>query len=515
MAVSRLQLPVGRPQGLRRFGIAALAVAGITGIRLLLEPILTNHLAFTTFFIAVYLSSLFGGLGPGLFATALSAVAGAYFIAGHQFSFVIGNLGDIVQLVLFVIVATAISVSNDRMRVAHSRLRGAAAELQHRNLVMNMALTAGMSGSWELDLATGRLLWDEASERLYGLALELLPTSQAFFALIHPDDVDRVRADVDDCRNERISSFRHEFRLMLPQGVRYMEGRGQVDYDATGKAVRLIGITTDITDRKRAEEERARLETQLREARHLESVGRLAGGVAHDFNNLLTVINGYAESLIDQLNSQDALSASATRIRKAGRRAAELVGQLLAFSQRQMIRPRTLDLNEIIVESQAELRQVLGTEREVVLALEPHLGHAVADPERIHQIMVDLAVNALEAMPNGGRVEIKTGNFDLGAEEAPVDAEPGPYVRMTVTDTGMGMTQEDLQHIFEPFFNAKKLRGVGAGIGLAAVYGIVRQSKGWIDVRSELGKGTSFRIHLPRADGAVTDESEHHVRTEH
>src|SRR5262249_34154397 len=142
-------------------------------------------------------------------------------------------------------------------------------------------------------------------------------------------------------------------------------------------------------------------------------------------------------------------------------------------------------------------------------------GHAVADPERIHQILVDLAVNALEAMPNGGRVEIKTGNFDLGAEEAPVDAEPGPYVRMTVTDTGMGMTQEDLQHIFEPFFNAKKLRGVGAGIGLAAVYGIVRQSKGWIDVRSELGKGTSFRIHLPRADGAVTDESEHHVRTEH
>jgi PAS domain S-box-containing protein len=488
-------------RAVRRFGFAVLAVAGATGLRLLLDPILLNHVPFITFFFAVYLASLFGGLGAGLFATVLSAAAGAYFIAEPRFSLYLSNSGDVLQLALFLMVGSAISVSNDRVRAAHSSLKQAAAQLEHRNLVMNMALTAALSGSWELDLRTGRLVWDEASNRLYGLGAEYVASLRTFYSLIHPDDVDRVRQDIDNCRNRRISGFQNEYRMMLPKGVRYIEGRAQVDYDGFGRPLRVVGIASDVTEKRLAEGEQERLEVQLRDARHLESVGRSAGGVAHDFNNLLTVINGYSETLSDHLGLQDPLRSCALQIRKAGSRAADLVGQLLAFSQKQIIRPRAMDLNEFLCETEGTLRWALGNRDELVLNLGPNVGPVVADPAQVQRVLADLIAHAREAMPDGGRVEIATTNCDLASGEAGlVDAEPGPYVRMTITDSGAGIAPERLQHIFEPFFQARKRRGVGTGIGLATVYGIVRQSRGWIDVRSELGRGTSFRVYLPRVD---------------
>ena len=352
--------PAERFREFQRYGFAIFAVALATAVRLALDRILLNHIPFITFFIAVYLASLWGGLGPGIFATVLSAAAGAYFVTEPRFSLYIKDFGDLLQLALFLVVAGAISVSNHLVRRGHMRLKTAADELEHQNLVMRMALTAGMSGAWELNFETGRMSWDEATDRLFGLGPEFVPTAQTFYSLIHPDDVDYIRTAVSNCRTNRISGFRTEFRMMLPKGVRYMDSRSKVDYDRTGRPIRLIGITSDITDRKYAEEERLKLEKQLREARHLESVGRLAGGVAHDFNNLLTVINGYAETLAQQLSLKDPMRTYAVQISKAGFRAADLVGQLLAFSQKQLIHPRPLDLNAFLREVEPVLQQLLG-----------------------------------------------------------------------------------------------------------------------------------------------------------
>jgi PAS domain S-box-containing protein len=470
-------------------------------MRFALDPILFHHVPFITFFIAVYVASLLGGMGAGLTATALSAVAGAYFIAEPRFKIYIGDFGDVLQLALFVVFGVIITVSNHRLRAATARLRAAATELESRNRVMNMALTAAMSGSWELNLQTGRLSWDEASDRLYGLAPDFVPSLPAFYSLIHPEDVDCVTTDIERCRNQQIAGFHHAFRVILPDGVRFMESRAQVDRDPAGRPARLIGITSDVTERRRAEEERSKLEATLREARQLESVGRLAGGVAHDFNNLLAVINGYAALLAERLSDRDPLKTYTDRIVNAGARAAEVVGQLLAFSQKQAIRPVLLDLNQLIREAEAALRQLLGKRCELLLALAPSLGSVLADPGQIRQVLSDLIINASEAMPDGGFVEIATANFDLEPTAGgPENPDPGPYVLVTVTDTGMGMTPEHRSRIFEPFFTVKKLRGVGAGLGLATVHGMVRQNRGWIDVQSEEGQGSCFHIYLPRVD---------------
>jgi PAS domain S-box-containing protein len=501
-------------RGTKQLVAPLLMVGAATAVRLALDPILFNHVPFITFFLAVYAASLLGGIAPGLIATALSAVAGAYFIAEPRLRIYISSLGDVLQLVLFLIVGVAMSVSNHRVRTGNARLKAALAELEHRNRVTNMALKASMSGSWELNLETGQLSWDEASDQLYGLDSGPAPSLEAFYSLIHPADVDRIHAVIDNCQTGQISDFQNGFRAIVRERIRYMESRGQVTCDTAGRPTRLIGITSDITERKLAEEERAILEAKLIELRHLESLGRLAGGVAHDFNNLLTVINGYAELLSARLNLPDPIKNLVMEISNAGRRAADLVSQLVTFGQKQKIRPRALDLNELIREAEVSLRQLLGKKSQLVLKLEPNLGHVMADPNQICQALTDIIINAREAMPDGGTVEIETANFELGHKIAGfADVDPGRYVRISMTDTRAGATEDYLSHIFEPYFTVKELRGVGAGLGLATVLGIVRQNKGWIDVRRQAGKGASFRIYLPWVAGATAQsQQESHTR---
>jgi two-component system cell cycle sensor histidine kinase/response regulator CckA len=271
-----------------------------------------------------------------------------------------------------------------------------------------------------------------------------------------------------------------------------------------------IAVIRDITARLKAEEERSRLEEQLRQSQRLESVGRLAGGVAHDFNNLLTVINGYADMTLGELAAEDPIRPVLEEIRNAGQRAASLTQQLLAFSRKQMIEPRPMDLNAVVAESEKMLKRLVGEDIEFSTSLSPLPCPVMVDSGQIHQILMNLAVNARDAMPAGGSLRVETAHLDLGEEQARgcPDAAPGRYVRLAVADSGTGMDEDTLRRIFEPFFTTKR-QGAGTGLGLSVVYGIVRQSGGWIQVNSRPGSGTTFEIYLPRLDAASLDEVAH------
>jgi signal transduction histidine kinase/ActR/RegA family two-component response regulator len=240
------------------------------------------------------------------------------------------------------------------------------------------------------------------------------------------------------------------------------------------------------------------------QAQKLEAIGRLAGGVAHDFNNLLTVINGYSDLLYHQLLETDPKRSQVDQIRKAGVSAAELTQQLLAFGRKQVGRPRPLNLNSVVEESEKMLRRLLCEDVELITRLDPALGLVTADPVHVHQVLMNLAVNARDAMPNGGTLIIETANESLVTRPASAQSEfrSGPAVRLSVSDTGIGMDDETRKNIFEPFYTTKGNKG--NGLGLATVYGIVQQNQGWIDVSSDVGKGSMFRIYLPHMKG--TDE---------
>ncbi|MEW6669824.1 MAG: ATP-binding protein [Thermodesulfobacteriota bacterium] len=252
------------------------------------------------------------------------------------------------------------------------------------------------------------------------------------------------------------------------------------------------------SDRKRAEEEKAKLQALLLRAQKLETVGRLSGGIAHDFNNLLTPIIGNAEMALSDMNREDPLYEVMEEIRQAGKRAATLTRQLLAFSRRQILQPEVLDLNGVVRGMDRMLRRIIGEDIELWTMLSPELGPVEADIGQVEQVVMNLAVNAREAMPGGGKLTIETKNVELDEDYARNHAAvtPGPYVMLAVSDTGVGMSMEIQEQLFDPFFTTKE-KEKGAGLGLSTVYGIVKQSKGHIWVYSEPGKGSTFKIYLP------------------
>lgn len=276
-------------------------------------------------------------------------------------------------------------------------------------------------------------------------------------------------------------------------------------------SIQVLGVSTDITKRKQAEEALRQSEEQLRQSQKLEAIGQLAGGVAHDFNNLLTVIGGYSDLLLRSLD-EDQHRQKVEEVKKASERAASLTRQLLAFSRKQILQPVVLNLNDIVPDMDKMLRRLIGADIDLLTVMEPELGQVKADAGQIEQVLMNLAVNARDAMPSGGKLTIQTANVYLDDSyiRHHVTIQPGPYVVLAVSDTGCGMDAETQAHIFDPFFTTKEA-GKGTGLGLSTVYGIVKQSGGNIWVYSEVGKGTTFKIYLPRVCEAIEQREEEEV----
>ena len=271
--------------------------------------------------------------------------------------------------------------------------------------------------------------------------------------------------------------------------------------DAEGRPTGVLAVVRDISEQKK-------LEAQLSQAQKMEAIGVLAGGVAHDFNNLLTVIIGYAQLALMNVIKDQSLRERIEEIKKAGEKAASLTRQLLAFSRKQIITPRVLDLNELLTGIEKMLGRLIPEDVELLTIPEPALWQVEVDSGQIEQVIMNLAVNARDAMPQGGKLTIETANADLDENylrEHGIEETPGPYVMLAISDTGSGMDKETQEHIFEPFFTTKEV-GKGTGLGLSTVYGIVKQSNGFIWVYSEPGKGTTFKVYLPKVKGDVEPE---------
>lgn len=335
-----------------------------------------------------------------------------------------------------------------------------------------------------------------------------------WLSIIHDEDREYVLKTTADAMEQGLDTDL-EYRIVSRDGaIRWLHDKGRFVSDDKGKRVGWQGVIIDVTETKRLEE-------QLNQAQKLESVGRLAGGIAHDFNNMLTAIIGYSELTLRTLESDNPLRHNIEEIKKAGERSALLTHQLLAFSRRQVLQPVVLDLNEIIADTTKMLERMIGEDVHLVLALEPESGLVNVDPGQLSQIIMNLAVNARDAMPHGGRLTIETANISLEPDEArqKIDILPGAYVLLSVCDTGEGIDDKILQHIFEPFFTTKNI-GKGTGLGLSTVYGIVKQSGGNIEVDTKVGAGTTFRIYLPRvveqseATEVIDNSAELHCGTE-
>jgi two-component system cell cycle sensor histidine kinase/response regulator CckA len=411
-------------------------------------------------------------------------------------------------------------------------------EARYRTLVEGIPAVTFIAS---LDDGANEMYVSPQIETLLGFSQrEWLDDPVLWYRQLHPDD--RPRWHEEFARTVAVGQdFRSQYRFLARDGrVVWVQGEAKVVRDGFGRPLFLQGIAFDITESKRAEEMlrraraelearvqertaelaaanqslreemewRKRGEEQLRQAQKVEAVGRLAGGVAHDFNNLLTVITGYSDMMLADLCPDDPLRTYAREVRKAAARATEVTAQLLAFGRKAIIAPKVLDLNALILDSKNMLCRLIGEDVELTTRLGLGLGKVKADPGQVHQVIVNLAVNARDAMPRGGRLTITTANVVL--DEAYARDHPemplGPYVRLSVSDTGHGMPEEVRSHVFEPFYTTKEL-GKGTGLGLASVHGIVRQSEGHIEVNSAPGHGTTFIIHLPRSEPPVPKES--------
>ena len=384
-------------------------------------------------------------------------------------------------------------------RLAETSLKQSQAQLAKAQRIARL-------GSWEWDILQNKVSWSDETRRLYGFSEQDIGAGMdQCVERVHPDD----RAKVQFALKEALRSggpYVCDHRALLPDGtIHVLHGLGEVVLDEHRQPVRIIGTTQDITEADRAEAALRRSEEQLRQSQKMEAVGRLAGGVAHDFNNLLTVITCYSSMSLRQMEKGHALRKNTEEIQAAAQRAASLTGQLLAFSRKQVLQPRVIDLNETVHNMEKMLRRLIGEDIELHPLFDPELGHVKADPGQFEQVILNLAVNARDAMPRGGKLTIQTANVSLDQKTRfrNRDLEVGDYVMVAITDTGAGMTEEVKAHLFEPFFTTKGV-GRGTGLGLATCYGIICQSDGDIRVYSELDCGTTFKIYLSRVDAPTT-----------
>ena len=368
-----------------------------------------------------------------------------------------------------------------------------------------LAVDATQIGTFDFYPPTGKLIWSRFARQHFGVSADAEIDYETFRRALHPADRERATEAVQAAlRYENGGYYADEYRTVgIEDGQeRWLSSRGRVLFDQESRPVRFVGVMLNITDRKR-------LEQQLLQSQKLESVGRLAGSIAHDFNNLLTVINGYAHLVLAEMAPDNQMRDSMDELSKAAMQAAGLTRQLVAFSRQQAIEPKTIVVNEFINDYESVLRRSLGEKIELVLSLDPHQGAFRADPAQMGQVLMNLAANARDAMPNGGRLTIETSSMLVDEQYAQTHlfVNTGHSVVITVTDTGTGMSAEVKSHLFEPFYTTKQ-PGKGAGLGLPTVYGIVvNQSGGSIWVSSEIGQGTTIKLFFPSVeleDGAVS-----------
>jgi two-component system, cell cycle sensor histidine kinase and response regulator CckA len=390
------------------------------------------------------------------------------------------------------------AVSRD---ITAQRLSEQARRIQEERL--RLALAGAELGMWDWQAQTRTFTYDGHWAAIVGHDSDTIPaTLSGWDQLIHPIDRPRVIAVRDAHLRGDTPSYEAEFRMRHADGHWvWVLSRGKVtERDADGRPLRACGTHLDISDRKLADEERVRLETQLQQAQKMEAIGQLAGGVAHDFNNLLQVINGYSELALADLAADHAARGPVGEIAKAGNRAADLVSKLLAFSRRQVMSPEDVELNTIISALLPVLDRVLGEKVEVHFAPADQVPAIAADRTMVEQVLMNLCVNARDAMPEGGTLTIETRAVSLDQDFADRNAwaTPGDYVQLSVTDSGAGMDPGTLERAFEPFFSTKP-PGAGIGLGLATVYGIVKQHRGIVRAYSEPGRGSVFHVYFPVA----------------
>jgi two-component system, cell cycle sensor histidine kinase and response regulator CckA len=365
---------------------------------------------------------------------------------------------------------------------------------------IRVALDAARAGTWDVDFATGRVRWSDTLEALHGIRPGTFgQTLKAFLAAIHPDDRQQAREALERAMRERTEPH-IQYRTLWADGtIHRISTMGRIFYNEAGAPMRAAGLALDVT-------ERTELEERHRQSQKMEAIGQLAGGIAHDFNNLLTAIHGYSELLSDALEPGSPHLSDVREIRRAADRATALTRQLLAFSRNQILEPRVLDLRESLNSMESMLNRLIGEDIEVVVRTPRDVGRVKADPGQIEQVILNLALNARDAMPNGGALIVELANAELDEAYARrhAGATPGRYVRLSVSDTGVGMDATTRARIFDPFFTTKP-HGRGTGLGLSTVYGIVKQSGGNVWVYSEPGRGSTFKVYLPRVDEPADD----------
>ena len=365
---------------------------------------------------------------------------------------------------------------------------------QHRAF-LEQAQEVAHIGSWVADLdGSGHAGWSAETHRIFGVAPGTFDgTEAAFYERVHPDDREAVHT-AGQAAIAQGKPFDKEHRIVRPDGtVRWVHERASIVRDVTGRPARMIGTVQDIT-------ERHHLEDQLRQSQKMEAIGRLAGGIAHDLNNALTAIAGYAELALGDLTTEGTARADVEEIRRAAERAGSVTRQLLAFSRKQLIEARVFDLNDTVSSIARLLSRLLGSDVRVQTWVAAEALPVRGDPGQIEQAIINLAVNARDAMPAGGRLALTTALETVDEEFARTHGPmtPGRYAVMRVSDTGHGMSRETQARVFEPFFTTKEI-GKGTGLGLSMVYGTLKRSGGFIFVDSEVGRGTTFRLYFPAA----------------
>ena len=377
------------------------------------------------------------------------------------------------------------------------RKRAEDALLTHQQRTQ-FALSAGGIGIWDWDAKTGKSHWSDTLEQIHGVPpFSFNGTMEGFLSCIHVGDRQGIRVEIERALAERRDTSL-EYRTVWPDGSTHLIiGKGRFSRDDSGNVISGVGIGIDVTQRRE-------LETQLIQSQKMEAIGQLAGGIAHDFNNLLTAILGYAELLAPVVKNNEQHRKDLEQIRDAAMRATRLTRQLLAFSRRQILQPAVIDLNILVSDVATLLRRLIGENIALKLELDPALGRTKADPGQIEQVVVNLAINARDAMASGGCLTLQTLNIDVDDQfflRHGFANETGTtrFVMLVVSDTGCGVDPAVRKRIFEPFFTTKP-KGKGTGLGLATVYGIVKQSGGSIWVYGEPGEGAIFKVYLPRTD---------------